>query len=158
MDAIRMMVLWHYLWDLHLNTSTEGHTLPSLISCLANSPAEDVDTSQVRSDCAHRANRKKVSWRLYSWNVRSFLYVEGLVETAWQGTDTTSWIMDSRLGDSWASTDTRWMWLHYRKPSDFGMLWIGDRVILPTRRPVPWESGHRGEGVAVVLTGLAIAA
>ena len=61
----------------------------SLNSHLISAPAEDLHTSQGHISCANTAKKKRWSWWFASWNVRSMLDVEGPLETARRGRDTS---------------------------------------------------------------------
>ena len=139
--------------------------MASLNSCQECSPAEALHTSQdERPFGAHRASRVQRSsvWTLASWNVRTLLDVEGPIETARQGDDMQ--VVDERkidqvvdeLGrykvDIAALQETKW----------FGedVYRVGESVVLAAGRPVPGAGvvRQRGEGVAIVLSGLAVGA
>ena len=100
-------------------------------------------------------------WTLASWNVRTLLDVEGPIETARQGDDiqVVEWKIDQvvdELGrykvDIAALQETKW----------FGedVYRVGESVVLAAGRPVPGPGvvRQRGEGVAIVLSGLAVGA
>ena len=143
------------------NASTGRRSMPSLLSPLARSPAEELHTSRVRPSHAHRA-KNKPSWRLGTWNVRSLVNAEGSVETARQGRDVCS--AEDRKID---------LVVHVLKRYDVKVaalqetLWfgsavyhVGESVVLAAGRPVQavGKPRKRGEGVAIVLDGPAIIA
>ena len=136
--------------------------MPSLSSPLASSPAEDLHTSRVqdRSFRACRAKGKQ-SWRMATWNVRSLVGADGSVETARQGRGTY-------LAEDWKADLVVWELMRYelKVTALQETLWfgsavyrMGESVVLASGRSLPnvGESMKRGEGVAIVLTGPAIA-
>ena len=139
--------------------------MASLNSCQECSPAEVLHTSQdERSIGAHRASRVQRTsvWTLASWNVRTLRDVEGPIETARQGDDMQ--VVDERkidqvvdeLGryktDIAALQETKWF--------GEGVYRVGGSVVLAAGRPVPRAGAvrQRGEGIAIVLSGLAVGA
>ena len=73
--------------------------MPSLDPHPTGTPAEDLQTSRVRSNRALRAKRSELTWKLGSWNVRSMLNAEGTVETARQGAEVKNSLKEERKVD-----------------------------------------------------------
>ena len=137
-----------------------------LYSPLACTAAEALQTSQP-SSFAHRAKLSRAHCSrscLYAatWNIRSLLDTEGPIETARQRSEEKG-AEDRRVDlvvrelDRYgvkiaALQETKW----------FGnaVYRVGDSVVLAAGRPTPEpdEPRQRGEGVAIVLIGLAISA
>ena len=104
--------------------------------------------------------RQNLAWNLATWYVRSVLDVEGSVETARQGRE-VSYSEDRKIdrvvGEMQrykvyigALQETKWFGSKSYK--------VGDSIVLTSGRPTPQpgQSGQRGEGVALVLSGPAL--
>ena len=138
--------------------------MPPLRSSPACAPAENLQPSRgkSRSRNAHRARLKRFPvWHLGSWNVRSLVDCEGPVETARQsataeGEDRRIDLVIRELGRyqvvAAGLQETKW----------FGnaMYKVGESVVLTAGRPTPQagQPRQRGEGVAIILSGPAVAA
>ena len=99
-------------------------------------------------------------WTLASWNVRTLLDVEGPIETARQG-DNMQVVDERKIDQVVDEQGTRLTLLHCRRQSGSEKVSIEwESVVLVAGRPVP-RAGvvrQRGEGVAIVLSGLAVGA
>ena len=132
--------------------------MPSLSTHPAGPPAEVSHTSRAPSFIARSSKRRQyLAWNLATWNVRSVLDVEGSVETARQGRE-VSYSEDRKIdrvvGEMQrykvyigALQETKWFGSESYK--------VGDSIVLTSGRPTPQpgQSGQRGEGVALVLSG-----
>ena len=135
-----------------------------LNSSLACPPAEGLHASQeVTPNYAHRrAKRRCTAWYFGTWNVRSLVDNEGTVETA-------------RLSSEMSEPEDRRIDLVIRELSRYNInvaalqetKWfgkqvyrIGKSIVLAAGRETPQgdQPRHRGEGVAIVLTGHAVTA
>lgn len=144
-----------------MNPSTGCCMITPLNSPLACSPAEGLHASQeVISKCAHR--RAKQAWYFGTWNVRSLVDNEGTVETA-------------RLSPEMSEPEDRRIDIVIRELNRYSInvaalqetKWFGKQVyrvgksiVLAAGRETPQgdQPKHRGEGVAIVLTGHAVTA
>jgi len=138
--------------------------MASLNSCAGCTPAENLQNSRETAKPAHRrAKGAKSFWYFGTWNVRSLLDNEGPIEVAWQGPAHHQFSEDRRIDlvirelqhysiSVAGLQETKW----------FGtaVYTVGKSVVLSAGRPVPQpgENMQRGEGVALVLSGPAIAA
>ena len=127
----------------------------------ACSPAEDLQTSQGRNQqFAHRARKARNDWIIRTWNVRSMVDTEGPIEVASQSAERG----EDRKVDQvvcelakygvvvGALQETKWFGSEIYE--------VNDSVILTSGRSTParGEKVQRGEGVALVLRGLALVA
>lgn len=137
--------------------------MASLNACRNCSPAEDLHTSQDIPPCAHRArqSRRSFVWYLASWNVRTLLDAEGLIETARQGREVE--VADERKIDQVVGEMCRYKIdvaaLQETKWFGCEIYQVGHSMVLTAGRKVPEQTGdvrQRGEGVAIVLSGPAI--
>ena len=126
---------------------------PGLLPCRGMHPSQGEPSLG-----AHRASQK---WYVASWNVRTLLDVEGLIETA-RGFGDVS-VVDERKDQVLSELDrygvvvaglqeTKWFGSKIYK--------VGKSVILSSGRDVPKEGGsrQRGEGVAIAMSGPAVSA
>ena len=145
--------------------STGCHPMAPLSALPEYSPTEDLQTSWAVVNSAHRgAKRRCFSWQFGSWNVRSLLDNERPIETARQGPECHQLAEDRRIDlvvrelnryniTVAALQKTKWFGeATYRVGESF--------VVLTAGRPTPQanQSKQRGEGVAIVLGGPAVAA
>ena len=142
---------------LSVKASSGQRQMLSLSSPLASPPAEDLNTSQVRSTRAHRARSRKYAWQLAAWNVRTLLDSEGSVGTARQGRDAGQ-AEDHRVNLVVCELKRYNMTVvTLQETLFFGneVYNVGDSVVLTAERPPPalGESVKSGEGVAIVLLG-----
>ena len=140
--------------------------MASLSACQAHTPAEDLQFSQgVSSYFAHRANKMRGSsvWVLASWNVRTLLDIDGSIDTARKGVGDAEVVDERKIYqvveelnrykvDVAALPETKWF--------GSGVYEVGESVVLAAGRTVPGDGvvNQRGEGVAVVLSGVAVSA
>ena len=143
---------------LSVKASSGQRQMLSLSSPLASPPAEDLNTSQVRSTRAHRARSRKYAWQLAAWNVRTLLDSEGSVRTARQGRDAGQ--AEDRRVDLVVRELKRYSVkvVTLQETLFFGneVYNVGDSVVLTAGRPPPpalGESVKSGQGVAIVLLG-----
>ena len=130
----------------------------------ACSPAEDLQPSQGRNKQqqyhAHRARKANLFLKVGTWNVRSMVDTEGCIEVASQtnGKRGEDRKVDQVVGELarydvvvGALQETKW----------FGdeVYEVDESVVLTAGRntPAQGEIVRRGEGVALVLRGLALA-
>ena len=149
-----------------VSLSTGHRSMMPLNAPLACSPAESLQYSRDPKTSARRRvrSRSRVSyWHFATWNVRSLLDNEGSIETARLGPDCHQLAEDRRIDlvvrelgryniTVGALQETKWFGNATYK--------VGKSVIVAAGRPtpLPGQSGQRGEGVAIVLTGPAIEA
>ena len=140
--------------------------MASLSACQARTPAEDLQSSQGESShFAHRASKMRGSsvWVLASWNVRTLLDIDGSIETARNGVGDAE-VVDERKIDQVVGELNRYKVdvaaLQETKWFGSGVYEVGESVVLAAGRPVPGDGvvKQRGEGVAVVLSGVAVSA
>ena len=125
-------------------------------------PCEELHASHGRNTIAHSTRKAKKKarnvWRLGSLNVRSMVDMEGPIEVASQGTE---WGKDRKV-DLVVSELAR----YNRGSSGDQVVWlweyeVGDSImVLTSGRSKPGEGQlvQRGEGLAIVLRGQALAA
>ena len=102
-------------------------------------------------------------WVLASWNVWTLLDIDGSIETARKGVVDAEVVDERKIDqvvgelnrykvDVAALQETKWFWS--------GLYEVGECVVLAAGRPVPGDGvvKQRGEGVAVVLSGVAVSA
>ena len=125
--------------------------MASLSSCQGCSPAEGLHPSQGESSVsAHRASQMRdvAVWYMATWNVRTLLDMDGSIETARQGGETSeASVVDERKIDQVvgeldkyrvvvaALQETKWFGSKVYK--------VGDSVVLTSGREVPIGSGVR---------------
>ena len=156
--------------SLGISVSSPGHqTMVPLDSCQARSPAENLQNSQGKKQrhTAHRAKEGKTAmrkarnvWRAGTWNVRSMVDTEGPIEVASQrnerGEDRKVDLVVGELARYnvviGALQETKWF--------GCGAYEVSDSTVLTSGRCTPSEGecAQRGEGVALVLRGQALAA
>ena len=127
----------------------------------ACSPAEDLQTSQGRDHHFARRARKATSvWRVGTWNVRSMVDTEGPIEVASQNAKRG----EDRKVDQVVCNLERYgvMVAALQETKWFGceIYEVNGSVVLTSGRRTPGEgvTVQRGEGVALVLRGLALTA
>ena len=139
-----------------------------LDSCQARSPAENLQNTQGRNQhTAHRANKGKTAmrkaknvWRAGTWNVHSLVDTKGPIEVASQrnenGEDRKVDLVVGKLAMYdmviGALQETKWFGCGTYKVSDSMVLTSGRRT------PGEGECAQKGESVALVLRGKALAA
>ena len=128
-----------------------------LITRQASSPAEDLHTSQGSNVRAFRAKRLP-SWRLSTWNIRSMVDTNGPVEVASQCGRGESRKVD-QIVHVLGQYDIKIAALQEIKWFGSDVYQVAGAVVLTAGRsvPSPDEPVKRGEGVALVLLGDAIA-
>ena len=102
-------------------------------------------------------------WVLASWNVRPLLDIDGSIETARKAVGDAE-VVDERKIDQVVGELNRYKVdvaaLQETKWFGSGVYEVGESVVLAAGRPVPGDGvvKQRGEGVAVVLSGVEVSA
>ena len=140
--------------------------MASLSACQARTPAEDLQSSQGESSYfAHGASRMRGSsvWVLASWNVQPLLDIDGSIDTARKGVGDAE-VVDERKIDQVVGELNRYKIdvaaLQETKWFGSGVYDVGKSVVFAVGRCVPGDGvvKQRREGVAVVLSGVAVSA
>ena len=141
-----------------MSVSSGRRSIAPLATSVTHPSAEDLHTSRKGIKYAHRrAKQRYTAWYFGTWNVRSLVDNTGTINTARSRSEKNR-SEDRRIDlvirelnrydiTVAALQETLWFGKH--------VYLVGESVVITSGRETPQghQSGQRGEGVAVVLTG-----